>query len=89
MESRSHIILSRPFDLARFERDSRDDRCPRHAMSLLRDALGARVHQPGEAPVSVTDRLLSRLPGVGSAHQWALARKLGSELSSDDVVFTR
>ncbi len=82
-----HVVLSRPFDLEAFAREAAADRCPRHAMAALAERLGAKVHQPGQDPVSPGDRIRSKIFGNAPEH-WALARRLRGELGRQDVIFS-
>lgn len=81
-----HIVLSRPFDLDQFDRDASEGKCPRHAMSVLRSALGARVHQPTGRRVKVLDRLAARL-FPSTPEQIAMGRALAKQFTEQDVVF--
>ena len=86
MKKRYHVLLSRPFDLDKFDRDAAQGQCPRHATSLLRHALDAEVHQPVGHEVVVTDRLWGRAFAV-SPQQSAIGRVLAQRLTDQDVIF--
>jgi len=81
-----HIVLSRPFDLDQFDRDSSANKCPRHAMSMLRHDLGAHVHQPTGRDITLVDRVWSVALAATPA-QVALGRALARELTDQDAVF--
>lgn len=81
-----HIMLGREFDLDQFDRDSEAEKCPRHAMSMLRHALGAKIHQPVGLSVTWADRIWAKMFAT-TEQQAALARSLANELTDDDVVF--
>ena len=55
-------------------------------MSVLRRALGARVHQPGGRRLTAVDKLGAQL-STSNADQIAMARALTKELTEQDVVF--
>jgi glycosyltransferase involved in cell wall biosynthesis len=80
-----HILLSRPFDLEAFHRQSQLDQSPRHNAWDLSQQLEATVHQPDITLVTPADRVLSKITSQ-PAH-WQLARNLASSLSSEDFVF--
>ena len=80
-----HVVLSRCFDLDRFEKDSKEKKCPRHSMLLLADKLGATIHQPDYNGVTLTDKIGSSL--IGQPAHWALARQLVPQLTKNDIVF--
>ncbi|WP_416673059.1 glycosyltransferase family 4 protein [Egbenema bharatensis] len=79
-----HIALSRQFDLDGIQRKAEMGLCPRHTMWILQQQLNAVVHQPDKTIVTRFDRLLARI--IGQPEHWALARKLSSDLSSEDLV---
>jgi hypothetical protein len=81
-----HIVLGRQFDLDQFDRDSEAKKCPRHAMSMLRHALGAQVHQPVGRSIAWPDRIWTKVFGT-TPQQAALARSLAQELTDEDVIF--
>jgi hypothetical protein len=81
-----HIVMSREFDLDRFDRDFAAERSPRHSMSLLRHKLGAIVHQPVGRRAYLADKLLGKIFSA-TAQQVALGRDLSKRLTEDDVVF--
>lgn len=85
---RYHIVLSRPFDFAEFDAKAEADACPRHTMSSLQKALNARVVQPNGARKSIVDFFRSKIPGVGDAEKWALARQMAEDVDENDVVFS-
>ena len=80
-----HIALSRPFNLEDFDRNAKAGKCPRHTMLSLSQYLGATVHQPEGNPVSLLDKIRAKITGSEPEH-WALARKLSSQLTSDDLT---
>jgi glycosyltransferase involved in cell wall biosynthesis len=82
-----HVVLSRPFDLEQIDRDAKARKRPRHTMWALGQALGATIHQPQGYPVSVQDKILSKITGASKPENWAMARVLSKQLTSDDVVF--
>ncbi|MGB3536252.1 MAG: glycosyltransferase family 4 protein [Microcoleaceae cyanobacterium] len=84
-----HILLSRHFDLERFEQEALIDKSPRHTLRTLSLKLNAIVHDPSEyvACITSSDRMLSRLTGGSKPQHWAMARTLAAKLSSDDIVF--
>jgi glycosyltransferase involved in cell wall biosynthesis len=82
-----HLVLSPWIDLDEFRRQSEQGLCPRHSIAVLADRLDAIVHipHPERDWPNAFDRLRSRL--IGSAETWALARRLASQLSPNDVVY--
>ncbi len=82
-----HIALSRPFNLEDFNRNAKAGKCPRHTMLSLSQYLGATVHQPEGNPISLLDKMRAKITGSEPEH-WALARKLSSQLKSDDMIFS-
>lgn len=84
-----HILLSRHFDLERFEQEALMDKSPRHTLRTLSQKLNAIVHDPSEymACVTTSDRILSKLTGGSQPQHWAMARTLAPKLTGDDIVF--
>ncbi len=84
-----HILLSRHFDLERFEQEALADNSPRHTLRTLSQKLNAIVHDPSEyvACVTTSDRILSKLTGGSKPQHWAMARTLAPKLTRDDIVF--
>ena len=82
-----HLVLSPGIDLDEFRRQSEQGLCPRHSIAVLAERLDAIVHipHPERDWPNAFDRLRSRL--IGSAETWALARRLASQLSRNDVVY--
>ena len=80
-----HLALGRPLDFVAIAQNAHGGKCPRHVMGALSLALGATIHQPGKTPIRLTDKIRSKVSG--SPDHWALARKLATELTSDDVIF--
>jgi glycosyltransferase involved in cell wall biosynthesis len=58
---------------------------PRDYIALLQEKLNARVHTPNVS-VNISGKVRSKLFS-GQPENWALARQLVSQLTSDDVVF--
>jgi glycosyltransferase involved in cell wall biosynthesis len=83
----AHIIMSPGIDPDDLRRMSEPGPFPRHSMAVLANRLGATVHIPHRErdKPNAFDRLKSRL--TGAPETWALARRLASQLSKDDVVF--
>ncbi|MEM8935002.1 MAG: glycosyltransferase [Pseudomonadota bacterium] len=88
MSKNYHIVLSRPFDLDKFDRDSAADACPRHAISMVRHALGAIVHKPEGREITLSDKIWAKIAGGCEPAHWAMARELAATLGSDDIVLT-
>jgi glycosyltransferase involved in cell wall biosynthesis len=84
-----HIVLSRHFDLERFEQEALADQSPRHTLRTLSQKLNAVVHDPSEyvACITTSDRILSKLTGGSQPQHWAMARTLAPKLTADDIVF--
>ncbi|MFQ3627019.1 MAG: glycosyltransferase family 4 protein [Cyanobacteriota bacterium] len=58
---------------------------PRNYITLLQENLNARIHLPN-AEATIADTVRSKL-FTGQPENWALARHLVNQLTSDDVVF--
>lgn len=84
---RYHLVLSRPFDLNKFEQNAEADKCPHHTMGMLARALNAIVHEPGQDAISASDLVMAKIGGSQPEH-WALARALSQQFGSNDIVFT-
>ncbi len=80
-----HLALGRALDLDAIAQNAQAGQCPRHVMKALSLALEATVHQSETAPVLLIDKIRSKISG--SPEQWALARKLATQLTSKDLVF--
>ncbi len=83
-----HIALSRPFDLELIAQEAQEGKRPGHVIRELSQKLKATVYQPGVnpvLPVSLFDKLSAKI--VGQPEHWALARKLSSQLTEDDLIF--
>ncbi|NET56389.1 MAG: glycosyltransferase family 4 protein [Symploca sp. SIO2E6] len=80
-----HVVLSNPFDLEGINRDAQARKRPRHVMWDLSQQLGATVYQPQGNPISLLDKVLANL--ISRPEQWAMARLLSSQLTSEDLVF--
>ncbi|MEP1058602.1 MULTISPECIES: glycosyltransferase [Cyanophyceae] len=80
-----HILLSRDFDLEGIEREAQAGKRPRHVIWNLSQTLGATVHVPTNDPLTLFDWLCSKI--IGQPEQWALARRLVSQLTEHDTVF--
>ncbi|MEM9812129.1 MAG: glycosyltransferase family 4 protein [Pseudomonadota bacterium] len=85
---KARIALSRPFDLARHDAAAARGVCPRHTMSLLRDALDADIIVPMLGEKTLGDRALAIVPGIGTPELWGLARRVAHSTSPGDVVFS-
>lgn len=80
-----HLVLSSPLDLEQVDRNAQLGKCPRHVMWGLSQRLKAQVHLPGKDPITTGDYMRARI--LGQPHNWALARRLSSQLTGNDVVF--
>lgn len=58
---------------------------PRMAIAMLARELGAQMHAPGNAPVSLADSLRARIAGPASL--WSMARDIARKVAPGDVVF--
>jgi hypothetical protein len=82
-----HLVLNPGTNFDELRSNSERGLCPRQAMAVLADRLGAIVHVPHpqrDLPNGY-DRLRARL--IASGETWALARRLTAQLGSDDVIF--
>lgn len=86
MTLKYHIAFGRQTDLKSIHKDAQVGKRPRHAMGMLQERLGAVIHDPGQVtiPIQLSDKLYAKLSST--PEQWALARELAPQLSSDDVV---
>ena len=73
-----HVVLSRHFDLKKFEQNAKADKCPHHTMGILAQALNASVHEPGQNPISALDLVMAKIGGSQPEH-WAMARTLSQQ----------
>lgn len=80
-----HIALSRSIDFEDIAQEAAAEQCPRHAMGILRETLGAQVHQPREESTGRSDRLRAKI--AGTPQSWALARRLATTFTAQDVIF--
>lgn len=80
-----HLALGRQWNLESIARDARAGKRPGHAMWALSQRLGAAIHEPGADPVLPVDRMRARI--MGRPEHWALARRLSSQLTSDDLIY--
>jgi glycosyltransferase involved in cell wall biosynthesis len=80
-----HIILSRAFDLETLVLDAQAGKRPCHVMWKASKILDAKIYQPGKDSIIPFDKVSSRI--MGNPEHWALARKLSSQLTENDVVF--
>ncbi|MGB3642222.1 MAG: glycosyltransferase family 4 protein [Rivularia sp. (in: cyanobacteria)] len=79
-----HLALSTCIDLKDINRDAQLGKCPAHVIVDVGRILKAKIHQPSKVflPINLVPAKIVRL------HQnWALAHKLSSTLTSNDVVF--
>lgn len=84
-ELKYHIAISRPCDLEDIARNAQAKKCPMHIMWEISQLLGASVDQPEGGLVLPLDRMRAKI--AGSHEQWALARRLSSQLQEDDVIY--
>ena len=80
-----HLVLSNPIELEEVDRNAQLGKCPRHVMWGLSKRLNAKVHVPSQEPIRNRDYARAKI--LGQPQNWALARRLSSQLSGDDVVF--
>lgn len=79
-----HLALSTFVDLEDIDRDARAGRCPAHAMLDVSRLLKAKINQPSQ-DFSLIDLVPAKIVRL---HQyWALAHKLSSTLTNQDVIF--
>ena len=82
---RHHVVLDTPLDLAVLDQDVRTGVRPAFALVEFARQVDAVIHQPqGDRPTAL-DRVRARL--IGAPQHWALARRLVSRLSAQDIVF--
>lgn len=77
--------MHQAIDLARWDQDANEGKCPRHIMWQLSQLLGATIHEPTGNPVLPIDKIRAKLASNKPEH-WALARALSSQLTSDDLI---
>ncbi|MBD2020712.1 glycosyltransferase, partial [Leptolyngbya sp. FACHB-36] len=80
-----HLALSHTIELDHIQAQAAAGKRPRHVMWGLSQRLNATIHTPGTEPILRIDRLRSKL--MGQPQNWALARRLAAELTSDDVIY--
>ncbi len=80
-----HLALGRPIDLESIAHDAEVGLCPRHVMWGISQRLGATIHQPSGHPVSLFDKIRSKISS--RPENWALARQLSEQLDSNDTIF--
>lgn len=80
-----HIATSINFDFDVFLKRARTDSGPRHCLYELGQKLNATIHQPNEADIRLIDKILSKI--MGEPKNWALARKLASQLDQESVLY--
>ncbi len=81
-----HIILGCRFDIEGEADKAAAGKMPRHFMLELSKRIGATIHQPDGHPVSFEDKILAQI-FPRNVQYWAMARKLASQLDSDDLIF--
>ncbi|BAU42319.1 Glycosyl transferases group 1 [Leptolyngbya sp. O-77] len=79
-----HIVLSGT-RWAQTNEEMKLGKRPRNYIALLQEKLGACIHMPN-VEASSADKVRSKL-FAGRPENWALARYLANQLTSDDVVF--
>lgn len=87
-KNKFHILTSTKFDFDQFAARAELGEGPRHTIWQLKERLNAQVHQPDfedDSLVTGLDKLLSKV--IGRPHQWALARQVLAQTTSDDVVY--
>ncbi len=80
-----HLALGRKWDLEGISHEAQAGKRPRHTMWALSQQLGATIHEPGSDPVLPIDRMRAKI--IGQPEHWALARRLSSQLTSDDLIY--
>ncbi|AFY35735.1 glycosyltransferase family 4 protein [Calothrix sp. PCC 7507] len=80
-----HIALSRKFNLEDIDQEAQAGKRPGHVMWNIGQLLGAKIYVPGGESILPSDKMNARI--MGNPEQWALARKLSTQLGEDDVVF--
>jgi glycosyltransferase involved in cell wall biosynthesis len=80
-----HVLTSTPIDFEMFRERAASDKGPSHVIDELAERLGARVVQPGDAPVAVRDRLLAL--AFSEPEHWAAARAAFRAIEPGDLVF--
>ncbi len=80
-----HILFCRAFNIESTQQDSQAGICPRHALLDLGQHLGASIHYPEAESISLIDQMRAKI--VGLPEEWAMARRLSEQLTSEDIVF--
>lgn len=80
-----YLLMSKVFDFELVTQRAQNDEGPSHVLYQMGQQLGATIHQADPKIATVLDQVLSKL--VGQPSHWALARKLASQLTREDVVY--
>lgn len=80
-----HLATSRAFDFDMFMQRAHNDQGPRHTVYQMSQYLNATIHQPDPNSITLLDKVLSKI--VSQPSQWALARRLAAQLTSNDVIY--
>jgi len=80
-----YILTSTIFDFELFAQRAQNDEGPGHVLYQISQRLGATIHQADPKMATMLDQALSKL--VSQPSHWALARKLVSQLTREDVVY--
>ncbi|MEL6928752.1 MAG: glycosyltransferase family 4 protein [Cyanobacteria bacterium J06600_6] len=80
-----HIILTKVHARRFYEASSATLELPRFDLSLLAKSLNATLITPASYPIKLIDRIGANL--AGTPENWAYAREIASQLTSDDVIF--
>lgn len=82
---RHHIALKKVIDLKFIEKESQAGQKPRYDIGVLGQRLGATFDMSKSHPVSIQDKLRSKI--AGASETWAFAGALADRVSQDDLIF--
>lgn len=80
-----HIVFNRKLNLEEIGKEAKAGKRPGHVMWNVSQLLEAKIHFPEDEPILLLDKLRARI--IGLPEQWALARRLSTQLGENDVVF--